>query len=169
MPLMRAGLLLCVLGVATGCASAPAPAAAPPQRPCPHSDRPRLSNRGSALHARLVPAGATALELCRYRGLNPPGGFGRLILSRRVTNAGTVRSLAKGLDALPRVPSGAFDCPADDGSQVLAIFGYPRRDPVTIRVKMRGCQVVTNGVITRWATTAAGERLVGRLSRLTAG
>jgi hypothetical protein len=36
-------------------------------------------------------------------------------------------------------------CPADDGSQILALLAYPNGSQVTIGVELTGCQRVTNG------------------------
>src|SRR5579862_4984692 len=112
----------------------------------------------SASQHELVPPGATAVLLCRYRGLNPPATAHRLVRGKVVTNTAEVKRLAAELNGLPKA-HGRIACPMDDGSELVASFTYPDAAPATVSVGLTGCRMVTNGRITRSASTAAGSRL----------
>jgi hypothetical protein len=118
----------------------------------------------------LVPHGARAMLLCRYRGVNPsPDEAGTLAASRPIKKRAAVKRLAREFNALRPIPpgSGVTACPADDGSKVIAFFHYAHSpdDPVT--ADLRGCRSVTNGQIVRSALSDSGDRLLRHLGKLT--
>ncbi len=149
------------------CASAAKPDhLGPPQAACPATDHQIAASRTPGAHGKLVPHRPTGLTLCRYRGLNPdPKQAGTLQRTQPVAAAQTIAWLTRHLNALPRFPSGPMSCPADDGSEIVAIFHYAKApdDPVT--VDLTGCQGVTNGHLRRWAAT--DQPLISRLESLT--
>ena len=56
-------------------------------------------------------------------------------------------------------------CPRDDGSQVIAHFGYPNGAISVVTVGLTGCNNVTNGNISR--TAYPSDPVLGQLKRLT--
>jgi hypothetical protein len=139
-------------------------AAVPTESACGPSAPPAPSVSGA--RAPLVPAGATSLVLCRYRGLNPPTLARRLLAMHRVTGRAEVESIAAALNTLP-VSRGVFSCPMDDGSEIIATFVYAQRTSVAIRIGLRGCETVTGThPPVRTAAHPAGQRLIARLERL---
>jgi hypothetical protein len=116
----------------------------------------------------LVPSGATALRLCRYRGLNPAATALRLRSSRVVTNNAEVASTALALNRLPREQA-VIHCPMDNGSAILASFSYAHSPAVVLHIGLSGCVTVTGAYLpARTAAGPAGARLVGRLEQLAA-
>jgi hypothetical protein len=114
----------------------------------------------------LVRPGAVRLLLCRYRGLNPGSTALRLRSSRVITDRVEVASIVSTLDALP-VARVRVSCPMDDGSAILASFGYSAGPEAIIRVGLRGCRTVTGPhPPVRTAVTTAGARLIATLERL---
>jgi hypothetical protein len=118
----------------------------------------------------LAPAGAVAVRLCRYAGLN---AHPRLALTRTrfVTNPGRVSMLAWNLDRLPPFGPGAIACPTDDGAQILALLSYPAGRRIAVSVGLGGCLTVTNGAVVRTAEgfgapRAYGPQLVAELTAL---
>ncbi len=106
--------------------------------------------------------------LCRYSGLNdhPPSS---LTAIRALRGRGRVRKLVARFDAL-RPLTGTAHCPADDGSQILAVLFYGGGHRVTISVGLTGCNLVTNGDLHRIAANIggqnpAGPRLLAELER----
>lgn len=136
---------------------------------CPLTDRHQQTSITAGATTKLVPAGARQALLCRYGGLNAGAERMRLVKSRIVVDRATVALLAKEFDALKRFQSGVYNCPADFGAKVIAIFRYlPTQksdDPVTVDTS--GCTPVTNGHLLRTAAFAPGPRLVGRLESTT--
>lgn len=139
---------------------------------CPQRVVTRLGPEGwTAARVQLAPAGANAIRLCRYAGLNASP---RLALtgSRLVRGSRLVSGLAGELDALQPLPRGVLNCPEDDGSQIVALLAYPGRHVVTIGVGLTGCRVVANGSVTRTALSfrsppaAFSLQLVPQLERL---
>lgn len=118
----------------------------------------------------MAPAGAQMITLCRYAGLNshPSLKFVRL---NYVTDPRIVHRLTSDFDALKAlrgVPP-PF-CPADNGSEVVAYLYYGGHR-IEIATRLRGCQPVTNGDISRLAANIdgknpAGPRLIALLKRL---
>ena len=105
----------------------------------------------------LVPPGATSVVLCWYGGLNARGAAGRLLASARVTRNLVVR-LTNELDALPKLPNG-IHCPVDDGSAVVARFEYAHAAPSAVRIGLTGCDIASNGRLTRRATPAVTSQV----------
>lgn len=101
------------------------------------------------------------MRLCRFSGLN---GRPRLSLVRStlIRRAALRRTLLRDFDKLPRQPA-IVNCPSDDGSQILALLAYPNGRRVAVSVGLTGCEIVTNGSVSR---TAAGTPLVGRLKQV---
>jgi hypothetical protein len=117
---------------------------------------------------RLAPTGVVAIRLCRYTGLNAQPRF-RLTASRLVSSRDVIGQLVTDFDAL-RPLKGAMACPADDGSQILALLAYPNGHRVTISTGLGGCTMVTNGKSLRTAVNPgknpAGPKLLELLMRL---
>jgi len=145
-------------------ASAPRPAACPPHPP---SSLP--AQRWRAAEGQLAPAGAVAIRLCRYSGLNAHPKSA-LVSSRLLADPAVVRGIVTGFDRLPQMPRGIF-CPMDDGSQILVFLAYRGGRELTIRVALTGCRIVTNGSVGRTAAgfgaaPAAGPQLIKQLEQL---
>jgi hypothetical protein len=120
----------------------------------------------------LAPAGASSILLCRYGGLNarPPLTLDRMRLLRA---PGLIKELIRQLDRLPAPPKGPTACPADDGSQIVALLGYSGGRTVPVSIGLSGCETVTNGTVARTAfgfgsPPAFGPQLLRHLKRLLA-
>jgi hypothetical protein len=123
----------------------------------------------SAARRVLAPAGADAIRLCRYSGLNAHPRLA-LVGSRRLDDRTIVHQLVSEFDRLPSL-HGAVACPADDGSQILALLAYPYGHRVSISVGLTGCALVTNGSVHRTAAglgtpRAFGPQLLASLKQL---
>ena len=97
----------------------------------------------------LAPAGASAIRLCGYSGLNnhPPLRLARSVLR---SDPSLVGELVQEFDRLPSA-QGAYACPSDDGSEIVALLAYPDGHGVTVSVGLTGCETVTNGSVFRIA------------------
>ncbi|MGA2924851.1 MAG: hypothetical protein ABSG43_02465 [Solirubrobacteraceae bacterium] len=129
------------------------------------------AERWSAARGELAPAGASAIRLCRYSGLN---AHPRLTLagSRLLVSRSLVQQLVSEFARLPSL-SGAVACPNENLSQILALLSYPAGQQVTISVGLTGCALVTNGSVHRTAAgigmpPAFGPQLVAQLEQLVA-
>ncbi len=151
-------------------ASTPAHRVEPP--PCAQTRKPDAvaHNPWAQARKRLAPAGPDAMRLCRYGGLNasPPNG---LVHSRLVSGRAIITRLVGQFNQLPPFPPGAFACPSDDGTQILALLAYPNGKQVTIAVSLTGCEGVTNGDVDRVANgygshPRVGPDLLSELERL---
>lgn len=146
--------------------------AAQPAR-CSHKE-PRIPAEGwSAAEHKLAPTGARAIRLCRYSGLNDHPRL-RLVRARLLSRTGLVAQLVTRFNRLPSGPRGAVSCPADDGSEIVALVSYPGGHEVRISVGLTGCLQVTNGSVRRTASgygphPARGPRLLAELNRLVGG
>lgn len=109
----------------------------------------------------VLPPGAKALRLCRYFGLNTPHP-GALAASVAVTRPPQLRIFARELNSL-RHGFPFAKCPADDGSVVEILAGYPRGRTLLISIDLRGCTGVSNGD----GYSIASQRLLKRVERLT--
>lgn len=121
-------------------------------------------------HRQLAPSGAHAMRLCRYSGLNVSPRT-RLVRSRLLTNPALVTELVGQFNQLPPFPPGVFACPADNGSQIVALLAYPNGNHVTIMFELTGCQTATNGDLVRVANgygthPGLGPHLLSELERL---
>jgi hypothetical protein len=54
----------------------------------------------------------------------------------------------------------------DDGSAILAVFGYPAAPPSPVIVGLTGCRTVANGHLTRTASLPPGPVLLSRLDAI---
>jgi hypothetical protein len=154
--------LLVFLGAGAGAGAGASPVAA-----CPTSDRvvPRTTVAGA--RRELVPARATSVLLCRYRGLNPYRKRFRLLGSGTVRAASKVAHLGAQLNALKVAGPGPIACPNDDGSLIVAYFRYRDGSRDVVRVATTGCEVVSNGPVSRSAAVAPGPHLLTELDALT--
>jgi hypothetical protein len=166
-----AGLLLAVVVAVVAVALADGRGSASPDESggghggCPLYDHQLLTSHVAGADGMLVPAGARRVTLCRYSGVAlDPATARRLQAHRRLDGLARVNRLAAEFNALgPMV--GVAACPADNGTQVIAIFGgYPgpaSQNPVT--VDLTGCLTTTNGPVTRLGSAP----LVAQLTALT--
>jgi hypothetical protein len=106
------------------------------------------------------------LLLCSYHGLNPPAQAHRLEHVRLVSAPAELAQLTREFNALHRQPPITFHCPMDDGSEILAIFRYVDAPPDPISVGLTGCQIVSNGHLTRTASLPPGPALLHQLTSL---
>ncbi len=165
---LAAGLTACGAASAAGKGAG---ASDPPARPpaCALTTPRQIApNPWPQARTALAPAGATAVRLCRYAGVNahPQRALARAAL---ISSRSSVAGLVVALDRLPSA-SGTFGCALDDGSQIVALLAYPHGRALTISVGLRGCQSVTNGDLRRTAAGGTGQpgpALVVALERLT--
>jgi hypothetical protein len=164
--------LIAVVGALAGFASSSAASPAKQRNDCPSTGPQGVSsNPWSKAHQSMAPTGAQVIFLCRYDGLNshPPLS---LTEDRSIVGARTKRRLISAFDALKAlrgVPP-PF-CPADNGSEIVAVLVYKGGQKVEIATRLRGCQPVANGDINRLAANIdgknpAGPRLIALLKRL---
>lgn len=156
-PLALLGVALC--GV-VGCgsqvtpASSPAPgsvAVSPATLPdCPTAP-PKLGTYPAGPAATMVPAGPGAARVCRYAGLNETTPAGTLVKAGDVNHA-DLPQLAGALNAAVPMPQ-RINCPMDDNSSDLVIFGYPDGHTVNVTVGLTGCNVIRNGADVKHLTS----------------
>jgi hypothetical protein len=158
-------LLACATCVATAGSSGAARSRPTGLSTCALQIPNRLVNRNTLASTRLVPSGPDALLLCRYNGLNAGPNAGRLAAWATVKAAAAIARLTTEFDALPRQRPGSH-CPMDDGSAIIATFGYANAAPDPVQVGLKGCRTVSNGRVTRTAIAPAGPVLIGSLERL---
>lgn len=118
----------------------------------------------------LVPDGARSALLCRYRGLSSDAAKSlTLARSRSLDQGHVLRMIVARLNALEPWPFSTLphSCPFDDASQVVAYFRYPDGSTSPVTVNLQGCNEVTNGRISRTASTPPGPELLAQLRRLT--
>jgi hypothetical protein len=165
----KRALIIVLLAGAAGYISpsghAVSPSPVPAASSCPARLPATVASARTGAGMELVPAGVRSLLLCSYRGLNPAGTAHELDQTRRVRSAAELDWLVRTFNALP-ARSGLTGCPMDDGSAVLAIFGYRTAPPVEVSVGLTGCRVVQNGAITRTASLTPGPALLARLASL---
>lgn len=158
-----------VVGMA-GAAGASSTASGAPDR-CPARGPASVpKNSWSATRDRLAPAGATAIRLCRYDGLNSKPRL-KFVSANLVTSRKQVGELITQFDALKQLGGATTSCPSDDASQILVLISYGHRHQVRISVALTGCSRVTNGNLSRTAANFAGQnpqgpKLVEQLRRL---
>jgi hypothetical protein len=85
--------------------------------------------------------------------------------ARTITGASQLGRLTHEFDMLPDASKLVF-CPMDDGSAILATFIYTDAPSNPVSVGLTGCQIVTNGDVTRTAARAPGPELVAQLTAL---
>ena len=116
---------------------------------CPASDKSTggVTNKGSELRRRLLPAGAPTAGLeCRYYGMN--GHPWQLRAQTRLTAAAASR-LANSIQrvSLSHPVGGITSCPMDDGSAEIIALSYAGRPTVDLWVTLNGCRSIANGFI----------------------
>jgi|GEM_PF-1532588 len=126
---------------------------------------PRLAAPSGGSAGSLVRAGARSLLLCRYHGLNPAATARRLQSSRLIRARPEIAALAAGLNALPMLPK-VVNCPFDDGSEIVATFGYPIGGDAVVQIGLTGCRIVSASHPP--VRTASGKRGKNLLAQLTA-
>ena len=157
-PLALLGVALC--GV-VGCGSQVTPAAASPPpgsvavSPVSLPDCPSAPLKAGTYTAGpanvMVPASPSAARVCRYSGLNQPTPAGSLVKAGDV-NSAELPSLVKALNAAVPMPM-RINCPNDDNSSDLVMFGYSNGHTVNVTVGLRGCNVVRNGADVKHLTS----------------
>ena len=132
---------------------------------CPAESGPTVVSARPGAGSALVPAGAVALLLCSYRGLNPSGPSRHLLARHTLADPAEVAALSRQFDAL-RPPPPLVACPMDDGSEIVASFLYREAPPDPVTVGLSGCEIVSNGRLTRTASLPPGPALLERLAAL---
>jgi hypothetical protein len=85
--------------------------------------------------------------VCRYGGLNPPGGYRRLQASG-VASDGQLQQLVTDLNAVgDNVRPSMLACPHDDGQTDLIIFNYQDAPAIYVTAALLGCGIATNGAM----------------------
>ena len=157
-PLALLGVALC--GV-VGCGSTVSPGAqtapglvaiAPATLPdCPAAP-PKAGTYPAGPATTMVPASPSAARVCRYAGLNQPTPAGTLVKGAQLNSAELPR-LVSSLNAAVAMPQ-RINCPMDDASSDLVIFGYQDGHTVNVTVGLTGCNVVRNGADTKHLTSS---------------
>lgn len=101
----------------------------------------------------VMPAGVSALLLCRYNGIGGARKPFDLLRSARIVKATKVRALVREMNSLPNLQRGT-KCPKDDGAAILVRGTRNNGKTVKVKVGLSGCQIVTNGVVTRTASAS---------------
>ncbi len=163
-------LLLSVSGCSTQAQATRSGSASPrpaePSRCLTKEPRQLAANAWAPAMKQLAPAGARAIRLCGYDGLNARPRF-KLAASALIHNRKVVGELVSEFDALPSLRPGAYACPDDDGSEIVALLAYPDGHEVTISASVTGCSVVSNGDVTRTADDGPpGLALMAQLEHL---
>jgi hypothetical protein len=104
------------------------------------------------------------MALCRYE---PQKQGLALAGSAAITRGPRIAQITAELDALPRQPHGAYACPVERGASVLVLARFPGVRRSDVAVGLEGCQIVSNGVSSRWAENKGGRRLIAWLQTLT--
>jgi hypothetical protein len=96
----------------------------------------------SSSRVSMVAGTPNNVAVCRYEGLNDPHPH-RLA---RAVDAGLEQAayLAKNLD-LGKPMSGTVNCPNDDGTAALLVFGFADGHRSAVTVSLTGCRTATNG------------------------
>ncbi|HEX4223550.1 MAG TPA: hypothetical protein VHZ97_14375 [Pseudonocardiaceae bacterium] len=156
-PLALLGVALCGVvgcGSQVGPASSPAPgtvAVSPVALPdCP-SAPPKLGSYPAGPASTMVPANPGAARVCRYAGLNEATPAGTLVKGAQV-NAAELPALVNSLNAAKPMPM-RINCPMDDNSSDLIMFGYANGHTVDVTVGLTGCNVVRNGADAKHLTS----------------
>lgn len=150
-------MLIAAAAAATTVAFATVSRAVGPSVPACPTRASQTIPRGHAQH-HFVRPGAIALRLCEYSGLNArrPLGLGR----QRVIRSGvTIGRITHMFNTLRDFRRGIYSC-MDDGSELLAVFGYGDTSVERVRVALSGCGGATNGRSGRWMTPRLQRRLL---------
>lgn len=131
-------------------------------------------NHNPAARKAIVPAGATSLRICRYWGFGNEQGkqtpktqarAGKLNDQAVVKNRPLLEGLTDEFKELEPAPKGPISCPADDGTDLYAIFSYPHAEPVVISVSLSGCRFAAGAVPRAREMTESLERKLVRLAK----
>jgi hypothetical protein len=158
--LLTAGpLALIVLLLTIGGSSASATSS------CPASDPGALVSQRPGASSSLVPTGASGLVVCEFNVIGYPGAGPRngLIGSGQTSGAATVTQIAGALDALTMDANYPVACPADAGQLFVAYFQYAAGASDPVRLQLGGCDLTTNGIVSR---LAIGSPVVGQITGL---
>jgi hypothetical protein len=104
----------------------------------------------------LVPKdpGPAFLTACRYAGLNETVKPGTL--EKTVTKSGAELTQFVGFVDSPRwqvvMPGSSFNCPMSQGRHDLLLFVYRSGPAVRVSVSTDGCELISNGSLTRWGS-----------------
>jgi hypothetical protein len=80
-------------------------------------------------------------------------------------NASRVRALAAGLCALPLMPRGLVNCPADFGGAFRLVFAAGRRGFSPVGVQVSGCRIVTGvGSARAWSRSPQFKQLLDQVT-----
>ena len=80
-------------------------------------------------------------------------------------DAARVRALAAGLCALPLMPRGLVNCPADFGGAFRLVFAAGRRGFPPVGVQESGCRIVTGaGPARTWSRSPQFKRLLDKVT-----
>ena len=153
---MKRALLIAAV-VAAGAGYVTASHAARASVPACPGHAPKLGTRGVGTK-HFVRPGATAMRLCRYYGVNWGDSQG-LRQQRLIHGQLTIGGITRTFNGLHEPPRGIF-CMKDDGSELLAVFGYPNATAQRVAVKLTGCRFAMNGRSTRWSTARLQHRLL---------
>jgi hypothetical protein len=132
------------------------PAARVVHRRCPPSDRTFEPSSDPSTMRTLVPAGPTAVLVCRYWGDGDAKTPRTLAGRRYITADHAVNRLVDRLDALSPIPTRPVpSCPVFGGRSVLLLFRYRLVSDDPVRILREGCVPVSNG----WLRDRYGEGL----------
>jgi hypothetical protein len=140
--------------IGTGVTSAAAASVDPFAQSCPSTTLEEGAtgklNHNPAARKAIVPAGASALRLCRYYGFGAgrqtpktQARAGKLQDQAVVHSRAVLEGLTFEFKELAAAPKGPISCPFDEGAELYAVFFYPHAKPVILRVSLSGCQFVS--------------------------
>jgi hypothetical protein len=110
----------------------------------------------------------TRLVIHRVNGL--PRNHERFSFPARitVTSPGRAQSVARALCALPVMPSGTYNCPADFAISYRLTFAARARQFAPVTAEISGCQEVSGLGATRWTARSPGFwRSLAQAARIT--
>jgi hypothetical protein len=91
-----------------------------------------------------------------HLGQTPPRGI-------TITDASQVRALAVALCALPSMPPGLQQCPADFGGVLRLVFAAGTRDFHPVQIQLSGCRAVAGiGTTRSWSQSPGFGQLLTR-------
>ncbi len=150
-----------------------APSAARAAEPFAHGCPPEVLEEGAVgklnhnpvARKALVPAGATAVRICRYYGFGAgrqtpktQARAGELQDGALVRGRDLLESLTLEFKELEAAPKGSISCPEDEGARLYAVFSYPSAKPVVLGVSLSGCRFV-------YGATPRGRELTAPLEK----
>lgn len=114
----------------------------------------------------LVPGIPCAISLTRYAGLPFYPGE-KQVGHTELRSPTLLRQLTNEFNALPQSLRGTVNCPNDRGSEIVADLSYPHDERQRLTITLTGCTGARRENVGRSALGRLGERLIGRLKRLT--